>query len=60
MNDSRNVEAASALPVGAVVRDARGWVWVRRPKGWQTCGRGGYTLTGDLPMPVTERTEAVP
>ena len=45
------------MPVGAVVRDARGWVWVRRPKGWQTCGRGGYVTSADLPLPVTELRE---
>lgn len=43
----------AALPVGAVVRDARGWVWLRRPKGWQTPGRGGYRTSGELPGPVT-------
>ena len=56
MNDL-NVEAASSLPVGTVVRDARGWVQVRRPKGWQTPGRGGYTMTADLHFPVTELRE---
>ena len=51
------VAAVSALPVGAVVRDARGWVWVRRPKGWQTPGRGGYVTSADLTLPVTELRE---
>ena len=49
----------ASLPVGAVVRDGRGWVWLRRPKGWQTVGRGGYTMTADLPLPVTELREVV-
>ena len=47
----------ASLPVGAVVRDARGWVWVRRPKGWQTVGRGGYVASADLTLPVTELRE---
>lgn len=47
----------ASLPVGAVVRDARGWVWVRRPRGWQTAGRGGYVTSADLTLPVTELRE---
>lgn len=36
------------MPVGTVVRDRRGWVWVRRPRGWQGVGRGGYVTSADL------------
>lgn len=36
------------MPVGTVVRDARDWVWLRRPKGWQTPGRGGYKTSAEL------------
>ena len=38
----------AALPVGAVIRDGRGWVWLRRPKGWQTPGRGGYRTSAQV------------
>ena len=39
---------AAALPVGTVVRDRREHVWVRRPRGWQGVGRGGYTTSAEL------------
>ena len=42
----------ATLPVGAVVLDARGWVWLRRPRGWQTPGRGGYRASVELLSPV--------
>lgn len=38
----------AGMPVGTVVRDRRGHVWVRRPLGWQGVGRGGYTTSADL------------
>ena len=53
------LDNVAALPVGAVIRDSRGWVWLRRPKGWQTPGRGGYTMTADLPQPVAGLREVV-
>ena len=42
------LDDVAALPVGAVIRDARGWVWLRRPKGWQTPGRGGYRTSAQV------------
>ena len=36
------------MPVGTVVRDRRGHVWVRRPRGWQGVGRGGYATSAEL------------
>ena len=38
----------AGMPVGTVVRDRREHVWVRRPRGWQGVGRGGYTTSADL------------
>ena len=43
-----NDDNVAALPVGAVIRDGRGWVWLRRPKGWQTPGRGGYRTSAQV------------
>ena len=36
------------MPVGTVVRDRREHVWVRRPRGWQGVGRGGYVTSAEL------------
>lgn len=42
------LDTVAALPVGAVIRDGRGWVWLRRPKGWQTPGLGGYRTSAQV------------
>ena len=49
----------AVLPVGAVVRDARDWVWLRRPKGWQTPGRGGYRTSAELLGPFEVLSKGV-
>ena len=50
----------AGLPVGTVVKDWRGHVWVRRPRGWQSVGRGGYTTSADLSLlgPLVRMVEA--
>ena len=52
------LDDVAALPVGAVIRDARGWVWLRRPKGWQTPGRGGYRTSAQV-VDGSERVEVL-
>ena len=43
------LDTVAALPVGAVIRDGRGWVWMRPPQGgWQTPGRGGYRTSAQV------------
>lgn len=53
-----NDDNVATLPVGAVIRDARGWVWLRRPKGWQTPGRGGYRTSAQV-VDGSERVEVL-
>ena len=48
------------MPVVTVVRDRREHVWVRRPRGWQQVGRGGYATSAELTAlgPLVRMVEA--